>query len=276
MTASTVAPGELGELRFDPDPERPRNHSPIRRPPAVTAASTRSPPSNARDAVAAEQLDAVLAVDRGERRCDLLAEHALERQLPWQHRGDVHTELRQRSGDLAADEPHPHDHRVPACHGLALDRVALGDRAQLVDALELGAGDLERGGCARRSRSAASGRRAPRRSRARRCARWRRSRRRRIRERRSTSCSSYQAAGLTYQPSRSSSERMYVFDSGGRPKGIPGSRPMITTSPSKPCLAQRHRRVSAREPAADDHDRPAGVSRRQAQLGSPRLGPGNS
>src|SRR5260370_1273997 len=42
---------------------------------------------------------------------------------------------------------------------------------------------------------------------------------------RSTSCSEYQASGLTNQPSRSSSERRYVFESGGRPKATPGWRP---------------------------------------------------
>jgi hypothetical protein len=58
----------------------------------------------------------------------------------------------------------------------------------------------------------------------------------------STSCASYQSAGLTYQPSRSSSDRRYVLDSGGRPNGIPGSRPMTTTGPRKP--SSRNRRGS--------------------------------
>src|SRR5215475_4625290 len=49
----------------------------------------------------------------------------------------------------------------------------------------------------------------------------------------STSCSAYHPAGLTYQPSSSSSERRYVFDSGGRPNGTPGSGLMITMGPRK-------------------------------------------
>jgi hypothetical protein len=47
-------------------------------------------------------------------------------------------------------------------------------------------------------------------------------------------CSSYQPAGLTYQASSASSERRYVFDSGGRPNGTPDSRPISTTLPVKP------------------------------------------
>src|SRR5215831_3963369 len=50
----------------------------------------------------------------------------------------------------------------------------------------------------------------------------------------STSCAAYQSAGLTYQPERSSSDRRYVLDSGGRPNGIPGSALMITIGPPKP------------------------------------------
>src|SRR5213078_2550561 len=38
----------------------------------------------------------------------------------------------------------------------------------------------------------------------------------------------------TYHPVRSSSERRYVFERGGRPKGTPGSRPMSTIRPLKP------------------------------------------
>src|SRR5437016_13578986 len=63
---------------------------------------------------------------------------------------------------------------------------------------------------------------------------------------RSTSCASYQSAGLTYQPSRSSSDRRYVLDRGGRPNGIPGSRPISTTRPSNPSS----RSVAAQLPPA--------------------------
>src|SRR5215468_3654928 len=50
----------------------------------------------------------------------------------------------------------------------------------------------------------------------------------------STSWSAYQPAGLTYQELSSSSDRRYVFDSGGRPNGTPGSGLMSTTGPGKP------------------------------------------
>src|SRR5262249_10996508 len=50
----------------------------------------------------------------------------------------------------------------------------------------------------------------------------------------STSWSAYQPAGLTYQASRPSSDRRYVFDSGGRPNGARGFRLMSTTRPGEP------------------------------------------
>ena len=52
--------------------------------------------------------------------------------------------------------------------------------------------------------------------------------------------------GLTYQSARSSSDRRYVLDSGGRPKGTPGSRPMRVTRSRKPSS----RRVTAALPPA--------------------------
>src|SRR5258708_25302468 len=63
---------------------------------------------------------------------------------------------------------------------------------------------------------------------------------------RSTSCSSYQPAGWTYQPSRSSSDRRYVLESGGRPKGTPGSRLISVSRPRYPSC----RRVTAALPPA--------------------------
>src|SRR5712692_3487846 len=62
----------------------------------------------------------------------------------------------------------------------------------------------------------------------------------------STSWAAYQSAGLTYQSLRSSSDRRYVLDSGGRPNGIPGSWLMITTRPPKPSS----RKVAAAVPPA--------------------------
>src|SRR5262249_31270123 len=62
----------------------------------------------------------------------------------------------------------------------------------------------------------------------------------------SMSCSPYQSAGLTYQAARSSSPRRYVLDSGGRPKGMPGSAPRSTMRPRHPSS----RRVTAAWPPA--------------------------
>src|SRR5689334_18764436 len=77
---------------------------------------------------------------------------------------------------------------------------------------------------------------------------------------RSTSCSSYQSGGLTYQSASASSDRRYPFDSGGRPNGTPGSRPTITNGPANPCS----RRVTAAFPPASPpptiKNRPLSVS----------------
>src|SRR5215468_3974963 len=62
----------------------------------------------------------------------------------------------------------------------------------------------------------------------------------------STSCAPYQSPGSVYQPSRFSSDRRYVLDSGGRPNGRPGSALMITTGPPKPSS----RKVAAAVPPA--------------------------
>src|SRR5256714_9441195 len=62
----------------------------------------------------------------------------------------------------------------------------------------------------------------------------------------SMSCSPYQSAGLTYQALRSFSPRRYVLDSGGRPKGMPGSAPRSTMRPRHPSS----RRVMAALPPA--------------------------
>ena len=63
---------------------------------------------------------------------------------PGKDRGHPNPELRQGGRHLATDEPHPDDYRVPIRGGLALDRVALGDRTQLVDPGQLGPGKVSR------------------------------------------------------------------------------------------------------------------------------------
>ena len=95
------------------------------------------------DLVSAQQLDAVRAVERADHRADLLAQNPFEGHALGKDRGHPNPELRQGGRHLAADEPHAHHHRVPIRHGLALDRVALGHRAQLVDPGQLGPGNVE-------------------------------------------------------------------------------------------------------------------------------------
>jgi len=74
---------------------------------------------------------------------ELLAEDPLQRVAAGKDGGDLHPELGQGGRHLAADEPHAHHHRTPSRHGLVLDRVALGHRPQVVDAGQLGPGNLQ-------------------------------------------------------------------------------------------------------------------------------------
>ena len=65
------------------------------------------------DLILAAQLDAVRAVDRGERCADLLAQHPFQRRSVGKYRGHPNPELGQGGGHLATDEPHSHHHRAP-------------------------------------------------------------------------------------------------------------------------------------------------------------------
>ena len=74
---------------------------------------------------------------------DLLAQNPFERHAPGKTAVTPNPELRQRRSHLAADEPHPDDHRVPARDGLVLDRIALGDRAKVMDSGQVGPRDVK-------------------------------------------------------------------------------------------------------------------------------------
>ena len=66
---------------------------------------------------------------------------------------------------------------------------------------------------------------------------------------------------------------MYVFESGGRPNGTPGSRAISTTRPSNPCSRSVTDAFPPASPPPDDHDRRVRVRKRHTQLGSSRLVP---
>ena len=95
------------------------------------------------DAGAEQQLDAVVAVQVAVDGADLGAEHALQRH---RHRVDhrhVGAALARGGGELGAD-PAGADHDHPAVGVEALAQgVAVGERAQVVDAVEVGAGDRD-------------------------------------------------------------------------------------------------------------------------------------
>src|SRR6266568_2925221 len=90
-----------------------------------------------------EQLDAVRAVDGTEYRADFPAEYPLKGDSAGEDGGHVHPELRQRGRHLRADEAHAHYYRAPARHCVGLDRLALSDRPQIVQARQASPGKLE-------------------------------------------------------------------------------------------------------------------------------------
>src|SRR5438067_6167064 len=95
------------------------------------------------DLVAGDELDAGLAMDRCHQRADLGTKDRLERRWAGKYSADVHLHLRQRGGHLRTYEAHPGDQRArPRTCGL-LDRIAIGHRAQLEYARQVGAGDVQ-------------------------------------------------------------------------------------------------------------------------------------
>src|ERR1022692_4354676 len=93
--------------------------------------------------VSGEQLNAVRAVNGTEYSSDFPAQHPLKGESAGKDGGHVHPELRQRGRHLGADEAHAHYYRAPTRHGFALDRLALSDRAQVVEARQVSPRKLE-------------------------------------------------------------------------------------------------------------------------------------
>ena len=95
------------------------------------------------DLRAGPQVDAVRLVEGGDQRADLAAQDPVQRDLAGEDQGDPDPELGQRGRDLAADEPRAHHDRVPTRYRLPLDRVALGLRAQVMEPGQAGSRDRE-------------------------------------------------------------------------------------------------------------------------------------
>ena len=123
-------------------PATARSHG-IRVPLAVTAACTELGSLERGDPLAGQQLDAVRAVEGADHRADLGAEDPLQRDLLRKDRRHLHAELGQGGRHLAADEAHADDNRAASLPGGALDRVAVGHRAQVVDAGQVRGRDCE-------------------------------------------------------------------------------------------------------------------------------------
>ena len=70
------------------------------------------------------------------------AEHPAEKNRLQHHQGAGAAELGQRSGDLAADE-RTTDHHHALARGVLTDGIAVADRAQVVDALQVAPGDVQ-------------------------------------------------------------------------------------------------------------------------------------
>ena len=96
------------------------------------------------DAGFQEELDAVLAVEVAVDRADLEPEHALERHRLRRDDGHVHAALTSRGGDLGPDPAGADDDEPAAGLQTRPQRVAVGERAQEVHAVELRAGDAQR------------------------------------------------------------------------------------------------------------------------------------
>ena len=112
-------------------------------PSCVRTRSTRPSPSNDGHAGLHPHLDPVVAVEVEVDRAHLGPEHALERHRLGRDEGDVHAALAGGGGDLGSD-PAGADDDEPAAGVEALaDRVAVGERPQEMDAVEVRAGEAQ-------------------------------------------------------------------------------------------------------------------------------------
>src|SRR5205823_5765440 len=95
------------------------------------------------DLVAGDELDAGLAMDPCHQQADLWTKDRLERRGTGEYSTDAHFHLRQRGSHLRTDEAHTGDKSTrPGTRGL-LDRIAIGHRAELEYARQVGAGDVQ-------------------------------------------------------------------------------------------------------------------------------------
>ncbi len=101
-----------------------------------------------RHLVPSQQLDAVRAVDGADHCADLLAQDLLQGNSPGKDGGNANPELCQGGRHLATNEAHADYYRAPIRHSLALDRVAVDHRAQVMDPGQPSPGKLKPPGSA--------------------------------------------------------------------------------------------------------------------------------
>ena len=84
----------------------------------------------------------MVAMDLLEDAAQPRAEHPIQRGLEQFEDGDLEPQLAERGRDLGPDEPHAHDDRAPRVGRRSTDCVGVGDRAELVDAGQVRAGNF--------------------------------------------------------------------------------------------------------------------------------------
>src|ERR1700736_2210540 len=81
------------------------------------------------DAVVWYERDSLLTMDCRHHRSHLIAEDLRQRTCAAEHRGDIDTQLLQRSGDFASDEAHADHDGATSWYGNTLDGIAVGHSA---------------------------------------------------------------------------------------------------------------------------------------------------
>jgi len=93
-----------------------------------------------------DHVDPVVAMNSSQDAADLFAEHAKERRWVRIDDDDFNLFLTQGCDNFGADEPHPDDHRVASFSYFSAKGIRIADCAQIVDALEIEAGQREPAG----------------------------------------------------------------------------------------------------------------------------------
>ena len=135
MPLSTSRPGCLRKLRagYDPDADDDEVAGDLA-PAAVRTAFTAVSPSERLDALAEHHLDAVASVNVAVEGADLGAEDPLVGKLQRVDDGHLKAALAGGCGELAADPARAHDDHATALVQPLAQHVAVGERAQVVDA----------------------------------------------------------------------------------------------------------------------------------------------